>query len=178
MAPGRGETNGDEGTAMAELPKRVRQVLEAGQQAGVTVRVSEFAQDGARTAADAARAIGCEVDQIVKSLVFVVAGRPVLVLASGGQRVDPDKLAALGGGAVRKADADEVRAATGYAIGGTPPFGHAQALPAFMDRRLSRFPTVWAAAGTPQHVFPLTPDELARATGARLADVTVQPEAR
>jgi Cys-tRNA(Pro) deacylase len=159
---------------MPELPKRVRQVVEAGDRLGIKVEAREFEHDGARTAADAARAIGCEVDQIVKSLVFVVGTRPVIVFTSGGQRVDVGKLGALAGGAeVRKADADEVRAATGYAIGGTPPFGHAEALEAFMDPGLARFETIWAAAGTPQHVFPLTPDELVRATGARPADVTV-----
>jgi prolyl-tRNA editing enzyme YbaK/EbsC (Cys-tRNA(Pro) deacylase) len=160
---------------MAELPKRVRQVVEAGDQLGVKVEVREFEHDGARTAIDAARAIGCEVDQIVKSLVFVVGTRPVLVFAGGSRRVDVDKLGALtDGGAVRKANADEVRVATGYAIGGTPPFGHAEALEAFMDPGLARFDTIWAAAGTPQHVFPLTPDELVRASGAQPAEVTVE----
>jgi len=162
------------------FPKRVGQVIEAGRALGVDVAVRAF-PDGTRTAADAARAIGCDVDQIVKSLVFMVAGggderRPVLVLTSGGHRVDPGKVAArLGGGSVRKADAAEVRAATGYAIGGVAPFGYPAEVQALVDPNLIRFDTVWAAAGTPNHVFPIGRDELLRVTGARPADVTEDP---
>jgi prolyl-tRNA editing enzyme YbaK/EbsC (Cys-tRNA(Pro) deacylase) len=153
---------------------RVDQVVEAGRRLGFEVRVTSFGADhAARTAADAAASIGVEVDQIVKSLVFVVGTAPVLVLTAGGRRVDPAKVAALaGGGAVRKADADEVRAATGYAIGGTPPFGHATALAVLLDERLADFDEVWAAAGTPRDVFPIDPGTLLAMTGARLADVT------
>lgn len=159
-------------------PKRVGQVIEAGRALGVDVAVRAF-PDGTRTAADAARAIGCEVDQIVKSLVFMVGGgegRPVLVLTSGGHRVDPGKVAArLGGGSVRKADAAEVRAATSYAIGGVAPFGYPTEVQALVDPNLIRFDTVWAAAGTPNHVFPIDRDALLRVTGARPADVTEDP---
>jgi Cys-tRNA(Pro) deacylase len=153
---------------------RVEQVVAAGRRLGLDVRVTSFDADAkARTAADAAASIGVEVDQIVKSLVFVVGQTPVLVLTAGGRRVDPAKVAALaGGGAVRKADADEVRAATGYAIGGTPPFGHATALPVLLDERLTEFGEVWAAAGTPRDVFPIAPATLLAVTGARVADVT------
>jgi prolyl-tRNA editing enzyme YbaK/EbsC (Cys-tRNA(Pro) deacylase) len=153
---------------------RVDQVVEAGRRLGVEVRVTSFDGDtAARTAADAAASIGVEVDQIVKSLVFVVGGAPVLVLTAGGRRVDLAKVAVLaGGGAVRKASADEVRAATGYAIGGTPPFGHATALPVLLDGRLTDFGEVWAAAGTPRDVFPIDPATLVEVTGARIADVT------
>jgi prolyl-tRNA editing enzyme YbaK/EbsC (Cys-tRNA(Pro) deacylase) len=162
---------------MTELHKRARQVMAAGEALGLDVRVREFGQDEARTAADAARSLGCEVDQIVKSLVFVVDTAPVLVLCSGGRRVDVVKVGNLfGSPAVRKADAAEVRAATGFAVGGIPPFGHTREMTVLMDGRLEDFATVWAAAGTPRHVFPLTPDELRKATGAALADVTLDDD--
>ena len=127
---------------------------------------------GTRTAADAAAAIGCDVAQIVKSLVFSVDSNPVLVLTSGANRVDTDAVAALHGAAtVTKADAQLVRKATGYAIGGTPPFGHPQALPTWVDRDLLDHEVVWAAAGTPDSVFPLSPQRLVEVTGATVADV-------
>jgi prolyl-tRNA editing enzyme YbaK/EbsC (Cys-tRNA(Pro) deacylase) len=127
---------------------------------------------GTRTAEDAAHAIGCEVAQIVKSLVFTAGGRPVVALVSGSNRLDVRRLEALAGGRVAKADADLVRSATGYAIGGVPPFGHATALPVYMDRDLSDHDVVWAAAGRPDAVFPIAPvrlAELSRATVERLA---------
>lgn len=128
--------------------------------------------DGTRTAADAAAAIGCDVAQIVKSLVFSGDDGPVLVLTSGANRVDTTKAAtALGMTSLGKADADQVRAATGYAIGGTPPFGHPGPLPTLVDRDLLDHETVWAAAGTPDSVFPLTPDDLLAHTDATIADV-------
>jgi prolyl-tRNA editing enzyme YbaK/EbsC (Cys-tRNA(Pro) deacylase) len=155
------------------LPRAAAAVVRAGRELGLELQVREF-PEGTRTAADAAAAIGCAVDQIVKSLVFVADQRPVLVLTSGGNRVDLARLgAATGAAAVRKADADEVRAATGYAIGGTPPFGHSTELPVLVDPHLTRFDTLWAAAGTPRHVFPIGPDELLRASGGRVADVAL-----
>lgn len=127
---------------------------------------------GTRTAAEAAAAIGCEVAQIVKSLVFVADGEPVLVLTSGANRVAPGKVAAiLGAEQVRKADASEVRAATGYAIGGTPPVGHDQQLRTLMDRDLLGFDEVWAAAGTADSVFPLSPRRLLEVSRAVPSDV-------
>ena len=126
--------------------------------------------EGTRTAADAAAAIGCEVAQIVKSLVFLVDEQPVVALVSGSNRLDEARLsAALGGGAVGRADADVVRAATGYAIGGVPPFGHATALRTVIDEDLMALPVIWAAAGTPRDVFPLSPDDLARVSGGTVA---------
>jgi prolyl-tRNA editing enzyme YbaK/EbsC (Cys-tRNA(Pro) deacylase) len=125
---------------------------------------------GTRTAADAARAIGCQVGQIVKSLVFVAGTEPFVALTSGVNRADAKLLAGLVGVPVRRADAEEVRAATGYAIGGTPPFGHARPLRTFCDRDLLTYHEVWAAAGTPQTVFTLTPDLLLRASAAQPAD--------
>jgi prolyl-tRNA editing enzyme YbaK/EbsC (Cys-tRNA(Pro) deacylase) len=136
---------------------------------GLSPEVRVF-PEGTRTAADAARAIGCQVGQIVKSLVFVAGTEPFVALTSGANRADSQRLARLMGVPVRRADAEEVRAATGYAIGGTPPFGHARTLRAFCDLDLLAFDEVWAAAGTPQTVFPLPPDLLLRASGAEPAD--------
>jgi len=145
---------------------------EAAAAAGLAPDVRRF-PEGTRTADDAARAIGCDVGQIVKSLVFVAGSEPVLALTAGGNRVDPAKLAALCGAAdPRKATADEVRAATGYAIGGTPPFGHPTRLRCFADPDLMGFDRVWAAAGTPDSVFPIAPEELARVAGALVAPFT------
>jgi prolyl-tRNA editing enzyme YbaK/EbsC (Cys-tRNA(Pro) deacylase) len=159
-----------------DLPRAVAAVVAAGRSRGLELEVREF-PDGTRTAADAARAIGCQVDQIVKSLVFVADTHPVLVLCSGGNRVDVVKVGReRSAAAVRKADAGEVRAATGYAIGGTPPFGHARDLPVLIDRHLTGFEVVWAAAGTPRHVFPVAPGDLVAATGGRVADIALVEE--
>jgi prolyl-tRNA editing enzyme YbaK/EbsC (Cys-tRNA(Pro) deacylase) len=155
------------------LPKAAGTVVEAARSLGLDLDVREF-PEGTRTAQDAARAIGCAVDQIVKSLVFIADTTPVLVLTSGGNRVDVVKVGKETGSAgVRKADAEEVRAATGYSIGGTPPFGHARKLLVLVDRHLTGFDVVWAAAGTPRHVFPIGPADLVRVTGGRVADVTL-----
>jgi prolyl-tRNA editing enzyme YbaK/EbsC (Cys-tRNA(Pro) deacylase) len=158
-------------TGSDNLPRPAAAVVQAGQAAGLDLEVREF-PDGTRTAAAAAQAVGCAVDQIVKSLVFVADGAPVLVLTSGGNRVDETKVARRTGAArVRKADAEEARAATGYAIGGTPPFGHPSRLRVLVDQDLTAFELVWAAAGTPRHVFPITPAALLRASGGEVADV-------
>lgn len=151
------------------LPRAVARFLERARAAGLDPEVRTF-PDGTRTAADAAAAVGCEVAAIVKSLVFVADGQPVLALTSGANRADESALAAaLGASELRKADADEVRAATGYAIGGTPPVGHDTELPVVCDRDLTELDEIWAAAGTPSTVFPSTPDQLLAATGARVA---------
>lgn len=137
---------------------------------GIEPRVQRF-PEGTKTAADAARAIGCDVAQIVKTLVFMADGRPVIAFTSGANRVDPSKLAAIAGASeARRASPEEARAATGFAVGGTPPFGHTASLPAYVDPALLAFQEVWAAAGTPDSVFPLSPSELQRATGAETAD--------
>jgi prolyl-tRNA editing enzyme YbaK/EbsC (Cys-tRNA(Pro) deacylase) len=141
---------------------------------GVDISVSEF-PEGTRTAEDAARAVGCPVDAIVKSLVFMVDERPVLVLTSGGNRVDEARLAdASGADVVRKASADEARAATGYAIGGTPPFGHTGTgvHEVLLDPALLLHDAVWAAAGTPSTVFPIAPRSLLDVAQARVVDVS------
>jgi prolyl-tRNA editing enzyme YbaK/EbsC (Cys-tRNA(Pro) deacylase) len=118
------------------------------------------------TAADAAAALGVPVGAIVKSLVFTADGEPVLVLASGDHQVDTAKVAAaLGRTTVRRADPDTVRAATGVAIGGVAPVAHPAPLPTVVDTHLATYPTLWAAAGTPDSVFPTAYDELVRVTG-------------
>jgi prolyl-tRNA editing enzyme YbaK/EbsC (Cys-tRNA(Pro) deacylase) len=148
--------------------QRVQDALAA---AGVDTRIVEY-DVPARTSAEAAVVLRCEVGQIAKSLVFRAAsGTPVLVIASGANRVDVAKIAVLAGEPIGKADASFVRAATGYAIGGIPPLGHAQALRTFVDRDLLRFAVVWAAGGTPHALFPLSPLELPRIAGATVADV-------
>ena len=128
--------------------------------------VREF-PEGVRTAADAARAVGCEVGAICKSLVFVreADGAPLLVIASGANRVDEAALR------VRKADAAFVREVTGAAIGGVPPFGHPAPLETLVDEDLLAYAEVWAAAGTPTHVFPIAPAQLVERTGGRVTRV-------
>jgi prolyl-tRNA editing enzyme YbaK/EbsC (Cys-tRNA(Pro) deacylase) len=150
--------------------KAIDRFLQAAAVLGHPVEVRRF-PEGTRTAEDAARAVGCELGQIVKSLVFVADGRPVLALTSGANRVDAAKLAALAGALeVRRATPEEARAATGFAVGGTPPFGHPSRIPTFLDPDLLAYEEVWAAAGTPDAVFRITPQELRRVTGAEVAD--------
>ncbi|WP_326594799.1 YbaK/EbsC family protein [Streptomyces sp. NBC_01803] len=132
--------------------------------------------EATRTAAQAADAIGCKVNQIVKSLVFEADKDPVLVLMNGASLVDTDLVAAvLGAESVRRAPAEVVRSATGYAIGGIPPFGHVTGMRALADRGLLAHDTVWAAAGTPHTVFPLAPGALIAHAGAEIADVARIP---
>lgn len=142
-------------------------VFEALRAVGVSAEVTEFSAS-THTAEEAAAAIGTTVGQIVKSLIFLAGDSPILALVSGNNRVATDKLAVAAGGKIRRADADAVRAATGYAIGGVPPVGHTRALRTFLDRDLLQYETVWAAAGTPNAVFEITPDELRRITNAEV----------
>jgi len=149
----------------------VARVVAAAHEAGLEISVERF-PEGTRTAADAARAVGCEVGQIVKSLVFVADETPVVTLVSGANRVDLDRLAtAVGARAVRKADGDEARAATGFPIGGVPPFGHAGAVTVLVDDDLLAHETLWAAAGLPDAVFAIAPGDLLRISGGRRADL-------
>lgn len=140
----------------------------SGADLGVSVR--KF-PEGTRTASDAARAVGCEVGQIVKSLVFVAGGRPVVALVSGANRLDEARLGAMAGTPVTKADAAVAREATGYAIGGVPPFGHATDVPVFMDRDLLGYASVWAAAGRPDSVFEIQPERLRELSKATVVDL-------
>ena len=140
--------------------------LEAARVQGLEPDVRRF-PEGTKTANDAAGAIGCDVAQIVKSLVFMADERPVMAFTSGANRVDEARLAELvGASSVRRATPEEARAATGFAVGGTPPFGHPQRLTYLVDDDLLSWDVIWAAAGTPDSVFPLTPAELLRVTGA------------
>ena len=156
----------------APLKDSVRRVQDALAARGFAFEVREFPQ-GTRTAAEAAAAIGCEVAQIAKSLVFRARqlGRPVLVIASGANRVDEKAVAALIGEKIGRADADFVRAATGFAIGGVPPLGHDTPPVTLIDRDLLAVDEIWAAAGTPNAVFRLTPEDLVALTGGRVADI-------
>lgn len=157
-----------------EIPAASRRLLESVPELETEVR--HFPK-GTKTAEDAAAAIGCPVAAIVKSLVFVVvdeeAEEPVVALVPGDLRLDTAKLAeAAGAQHSRRATLDEVREATGYAAGGTPPFGHAQTLRVFADRALRRNDPVWAAAGTPTTVFPISLADLDRLAAPTWAELT------
>ena len=153
----------------------VQRVVDAGAALGLKVDPLTF-PEGTKTAADAAAAIGCDVGQIVKSLIFGVdhAGDTEIVLAyvSGANQLDEPKLAAAAGGArCHRVDADTVRASTGFPIGGVPPFGHATDLRVFVDPDLLQYDEVWAAAGTWHDVFPLTPADLVAASSGQVTDL-------
>jgi prolyl-tRNA editing enzyme YbaK/EbsC (Cys-tRNA(Pro) deacylase) len=131
--------------------------------------------ESTRTAEEAARACGCELDQIVKSIVFRVAGshQHVLFLTAGGNRVDAAKAAALVGTELEKADAASVRTHTGFAIGGVAPIGHLRPIETWLDPRLLDFPVIWAAAGSPNAVFSVAPEALVQTLAPRLADFVI-----
>ena len=150
------------------MHRNVRAVVDAGAAQGLTIEPRSF-PEGTKTAADAAAAIGVEVGQIVKSLVFLVDGEPVMALVAGDNQLDEKKLGALRGGKVSRADADAVRAATGFPIGGVPPLGHE--LPVLVDEDLLRWDEVWAAAGTWTDVFPIAPDALVRVSNGTVSDL-------
>ena len=153
---------------MASGPERVQAALAALGLDAPVLRVGS-----SKTAQQAAAAVGCEVAAIVKSLVFVADGQPVVVLCPGDRRVDTAKLAALlGAESVAMAPAELVRSATGYAIGGVPPIGHATPLPIYMDQALLAWPTVYGAAGAHDALFPINPATLQAVTGAQVVDVT------
>jgi len=153
------------------MHRNVEAVVQAGRRIGVEVLPREF-PEGTRTAADAAAAIGVELGQIVKSLVFLVDGRPVVALMSGSNRLDEALLAAAAGGTqVRRADAHAARQATGFPIGGVPPFGYPTPVPVFVDRDLLAFEEVWAACGTPSVNFAVAPESLLDATAGVLCEL-------
>lgn len=154
---------------MSKSLKRVRAALEA---AGLDPDIRET--QGSRSAAEAAAAIGCTVDQIAKSIIFQGhdSGTAILFLTAGGNSVDAAKAAALTGEQLDKADAALVRQQTGFAIGGVAPVGHLTPIRAFFDPRLADFDRIWAAAGTPTHVFAADPQVLKQISGAQEADFT------
>lgn len=157
---------------MAGSVERVEAALRA---AGSQAPITDMGD--CRTAADAAASCGCAVDQIVKSIIFrgKDSGRCLLFLTAGGQRVDPDAAARLAGEPLGKADAAFIRAETGFAIGGVSPVGHTGPVTAWWDPHLSAFDEVWAAAGSPRHVFAIAPGDLLRITGATEAAFTAGP---
>jgi prolyl-tRNA editing enzyme YbaK/EbsC (Cys-tRNA(Pro) deacylase) len=166
-------STGKRNVKMAQnLSSSAQKVQDALNAFGLTCRVVEMPQT-TRTADDAARAVGCTVGQIVKSLIFIgkQSGRPVLVATSGANRVDKKKLADLIGESPGRADADFVRKTTGYAIGGVPPTGHVQNITVFIDEDLIQYEEIWAAAGTPRAVFKLTPRDLLKITGGKVVAV-------
>ena len=157
---------------MEELTPSARRVQEALAQLGYSLQVVEL-PDSTRTAQEAAQAIGCQVGQIVKSLVFKAkrSERPILIIASGANRVNEKRIEAFIGEPLGKADADFVRLHTGFAIGGVPPVGHLTRLETFIDQDLLQYERVWAAAGTPHAVFELNPAELPAMTGGRVVGI-------
>lgn len=149
---------------------KVQQALHA---IGMQLEVIEL-PDSTRTSLEAAQALGCQVGQIAKSIIFqaLTSHRPILVIASGSNRVNEKVIAELIGEAIRKADADFVRQRTGFVIGGVPPLGHTERLETFIDQDLLQYLDIWAAAGTPHAVFRLTPDILLRMTGGQVIKIT------
>ncbi len=160
-------------TARPVSSASVARVLADAERLGLGIEVMQL-DAGTRTAEDAAQACGCEVDQIIKSIVFRVAGsdRHVLFLTAGGNRVDPGKAAALVGAPLEKADAASIRAHTGFAIGGVSPLGHLTPIDTWLDPKILGFDLIWAAAGTPNHVFPIAPGALRDALDPVVADFT------
>ncbi|HEY4254358.1 MAG TPA: YbaK/EbsC family protein [Roseomonas sp.] len=159
---------------MAEQGGSVERVRAALLAARHPDRIAAF-PDGTRSAADAAAAVGCAVAQIAKSIIFRAGGRPVLVIASGSNRVDMAKVAAATGLAVKRADGAWVRDVTGFAIGGVAPVGHLTPPVVLLDQDLRVHDRLWAAAGSPVHVFETDPEALRRLTGADFADVAQSP---
>ena len=155
-----------------ELPSATQRVVAAARELGLDIDIHVF-PDGTKTSQDAADAVGCELSAIAKSLVFMVDDQPVVAFLSGDTRLDTGRLAAeMGGGSARRASLEEAREHTGFAAGGTPPFGHATEVAILADRALQRHDDVWSAGGTPTTVFPITLDDLVRVTGARWVDVS------
>jgi Cys-tRNA(Pro) deacylase len=156
---------------MSDIHPNVLRVMEAARERGLEITTKRF-PEGTKTAADAAAAIGVSVGQIVKSLVFGVDSEIVMALVSGSNQLDEKKLAAAAGGAkCSRVDADAVRAATGYPIGGVPPFGHSTQLRVFVDPDLLQYDEVWAAAGTWNDNFGVAPADIVRVAGGVVTDL-------
>lgn len=155
----------------------MQRVADALAAAGVTAEIRETPAS-TRTAEEAAAAIGTTVPKIVKSLMFLADGVPLLALVSGSNRLDTVRLGTALGKVITRADANMVRAATGFAIGGVAPVGHITALPVVIDRDLLQYDTVWAAAGTPHTVFPITPEQLVEATRGTIVDLKLDEDSQ
>ena len=156
---------------MSDVHPNTLRVIAAAREAGLEITTRRF-PEGTKTAADAATAIGVSVGQIVKSLVFAVDGEIVMAYVSGSNQLDEKKLAAAAGGSkCSRVDADAVRAATGYPIGGVPPFGHATQLRVFVDLDLLQYDEVWAAAGTWNDNFGAAPADIVRVAGGVVTDL-------
>ncbi len=155
--------------ALSATAQKVQDLLTS---LGFTCEVIEF-QESTRTAQEAADRAGCTLGQITKSLIFKgrTTGKPILVLTSGANRVDEKRISAYAGEPIGRADADFVRTVTGFAIGGVPPLGHAQKMETYLDQDLMQFKTIWAAAGTPNAIFELTPGDLQKMSGAKIVGV-------
>ncbi len=155
--------------ALSSTAQRVQDLLTV---RGFACQVIEFAES-TRTSQEAADRAGCSLGQITKSLIFKGknSGKPILVLASGANRVDEKRLGELAGEPITRPDADFVRTTTGFAIGGVPPLGHAQPMETYLDEDLLQYPTIWAAAGTANAIFELTPQQLEQMTGGKVKQV-------
>lgn len=153
------------------MSKSLRRVLSALTETGVSAKVIEMTAE-TRTAQQAADAAGCDLDQIAKSIIFrgLNSDSAILFLTAGGNRVSEDKASIYAGEPLGKADANLIRRQTGFAIGGVAPIGHLNPIRAFYDSTLMNFTTIWAAAGTPRHIFPIDPHFLQKITNAQLAD--------
>ncbi|MEM8536819.1 MAG: YbaK/EbsC family protein [Pseudomonadota bacterium] len=156
------------------MSKSLKRVVKALAEAGLNITPLELGPE-TRTAGQAADAAGCAVDQIAKSVIFAGqnSGHARLFITAGGNQVDPAKASALAGEPLGKADAALIRAQTGFAIGGVAPVGHLSPISAFIDPRLLAFTTIYAAAGTPRHIFPINPQQLVGISKAQVADFTV-----
>ncbi len=155
------------------MSKSLKRVIRALDAAGIDATPVEMT-GGARTAQDAADAVGCELDQIAKSIIFrgETTDEAVLFITAGGNQVCADAASKVAGEPLGKADAALIRSQTGFAIGGVSPVGHLSPIRAFFDPKLLEFDTVWAAAGTPRHVFPINPADLQRISDAQTIDFT------
>ncbi|MEW6030082.1 MAG: YbaK/EbsC family protein [Chloroflexota bacterium] len=157
---------------MNSLSPSAQKIQDLLNEQGYRITVIEYAES-TRTAQEAADRAGCTLGQITKSLIFKgqQTGKPILVLTSGANRVDEKRIAGYAGEPIGRADADFVRAVTGFAIGGVPPLGHAQKMETYLDEDLLQYETVWAAAGTPNAIFELTPADLQQMTGGKAVRV-------
>ncbi len=154
------------------LSSSARKVQEALNSLGYDITVIEYAES-TRTAQEAAERAGCTLGQITKSMIFKgkTSGKPILVLTSGANRVNEARISEYAGEPIGRADADFVRKTTGFAIGGVPPLGHLQKMDTYLDEDLMQYPTIWAAAGTPNAIFELTPADLQKITEGRVVEV-------